>query len=411
MSRRFAREQCIAFLSALALAGCADGDSGAGRTQNAPIVRTGGAGAGTAGSGGSGDFGNGMPRAGSPAVMMQPPMQTPGAAGGVLEPVTIDQCAARQSAGLDPATVQKLMAGGAPGNLRMLYPYDGTVFPRGLLAPLLMWDGGSGDAEAVYVHIKASKFEYKGCLKPSAAGQLQLPQDVWDTAGEQTQGPGDPFVVELTLLAGGTVERSRAAAARDRAGDDQGLDLLQQLQLALPAAPGDPMQGAQPAPGVPAIPGVPGLPGVGGSVLRIPPGGTAERFVSIECNGCHSVSANGTRLAQPDDPHRRRARTALAPDTPANPPRDGAGAARCVRRAVSGRLGLPRDLDDDRVARSSADASIGAEPAATLFETDTGAERRQLRHPRGRADADVLARRNAARRSTTSRPARRTASR
>jgi len=44
--------------------------------------------------------------------------------------------------------VKKLIAGGAPGGMNWLYPYDGTVFARGML---LMWDGGVADV--VYLHI------------------------------------------------------------------------------------------------------------------------------------------------------------------------------------------------------------------------------------------------------------------
>src|SRR5262245_24823040 len=87
--------------------------------------------AGTGGDGqaGAADFGNGGPLAGSPAmppVMQRPP--TPGAAGGQLEPVNIDQCLPTNPAGLGEADVQKLMAGsGDAGGMRFLYPYDGTV--------------------------------------------------------------------------------------------------------------------------------------------------------------------------------------------------------------------------------------------------------------------------------------------
>ena len=66
-----------------------------------------------------------------------------------------------------------------PAMLEMLYSVRRhNPFPRGMISPLLMWSGGMADA--VYVHIKSKAFEYRGCLKPTAAGQLQLPQDVWD---------------------------------------------------------------------------------------------------------------------------------------------------------------------------------------------------------------------------------------
>ena len=262
MSTGFVREHCIAFLSALALAGCADGDRGASRTLSTPAVR-------------SGRYGRRRPfgkrrlrrlrqrhparrfaRGGDDAASDADARRS----GRVLEPVTIDQRAATNPAGLDTATVQKLKAGGAPGNLRVLYPYDGTVFPRGLLAPPWMWDGGSGEAEAVYVHIKASKFEYQGCLKPTAPGQLQLPKDVWDTAGKQTQGPGDPFVIQLSTLAAGAVSGPAQHALVIAQATIKGSIFYNSYSSVLPAARVTRCTGAQPIPGVPAIPGVPGLP-------------------------------------------------------------------------------------------------------------------------------------------------------
>ena len=46
----------------------------------------------------------------------------------------------------DKAILDKLKAGGRSDGMRFLYPYAGTVFPRGLGAPLMMWDGAPGQA-------------------------------------------------------------------------------------------------------------------------------------------------------------------------------------------------------------------------------------------------------------------------
>ena len=84
------------------------------------------------------------------------------------DPIAIDLCTAANAAGLADAALQRLQAGGGPG-AKWLYPYDGTVFPRGLGAPLLMWDG---PADAIYVHITATGFDYKACVKPTMNGQF-----------------------------------------------------------------------------------------------------------------------------------------------------------------------------------------------------------------------------------------------
>jgi hypothetical protein len=47
------------------------------------------------------------------------------------EPISIDDCGASNPAGLSATNAQKLRAAAAPGMLKLLYPYDGTVFPGG----------------------------------------------------------------------------------------------------------------------------------------------------------------------------------------------------------------------------------------------------------------------------------------
>lgn len=203
-------------------------------------------------------------------------------------PVSIDACLPTNAAGADAATVQKLESGsGGSGDLELLNPYDGTVFPRGLIAPLLMWRGG-GTADVVYVHVKSSAFEYKGCSKPSAPGQLQIPQDVWDQAAAHTGGPSDPFTVELTTSSGGTVTGP----------------VSEKIVIAQATLKGSIFYNSYSSLLVtPAVPSVGIFTGGSGAVLRIVPGKKAEPFLGqTTCTGCHSVSANGTRLVANDNP-------------------------------------------------------------------------------------------------------------
>src|SRR5436305_924911 len=54
--------------------------------------------------------------------------------------------------------------------LAFLYPYDKTVFPRGILAPLLQWDPDGHAFDALYIHISEKAFDYKGYFqKPAGA--------------------------------------------------------------------------------------------------------------------------------------------------------------------------------------------------------------------------------------------------
>jgi hypothetical protein len=60
---------------------------------------------------------------------------------------------------VDAATMAALKgASTKDGTIQWAYPYDGTVFPRGLNAPLLQWNNGLA-ADVYYVHVKSAGFE------------------------------------------------------------------------------------------------------------------------------------------------------------------------------------------------------------------------------------------------------------
>ena len=98
-------------------------------------------------------------------------------------------------------------------------------------------------------------------------------------------------------------------------------------------------------------------------------------FESTGCNGCHSVSANGSRLISqviPGTANAYRARAEHAGESAG----DGDQYTRRVRRAVSGWLGVPRDVDGDR--RRAHDVGVdgwdifGGSTDAALYKTDDG---------------------------------------
>ncbi len=116
----------------------------------------------------------------------------------------------------DPATLTALGSptGSAQSQgLTFLYPYDKTVWPRGMLAPLLMWSWMPGDADAIKIDLKSTSgtFSWSGTFaRPAILMQTggnfirhPIPQDVWTAATNTVSGPSDQLTVSITLAKGG----------------------------------------------------------------------------------------------------------------------------------------------------------------------------------------------------------------
>ncbi|HEX7480963.1 MAG TPA: hypothetical protein VF331_24385 [Polyangiales bacterium] len=265
---------------AVMLAACS-ASGGARKAGNQQPSAGTGADSGSAGASGGNGFGNSDGRVGPTLPVLDGGTPKP-PTGKHIEPITIDECGANNPAGLSPADVKTLKAASGAGSLRYLYPYDGTVFPRGLLAPTWMWDGaGTAATDAVYLHIKSQAFEYFGCLKPTAAGQLQLDQALWNQASERTYGTSDPYTVELRVLSAGTATGPAVQKIVIAQASIKGSIYYNSYTSKLAGGAG---QGQSP-----------------GIVLRIPPAGKVETFITSECNGCHSVSADGSRMIDQTD--------------------------------------------------------------------------------------------------------------
>ncbi len=92
----------------------------------------------------------------------------------------------------------------ADTGLSWLYPYDKTVWPQGLLAPLLQWAPGAvGAYDAVYIHLQEKGFDYKGFFSAPATPFINHPilQQVWDTLSYSNQGGA--VTVSLVFSSGG----------------------------------------------------------------------------------------------------------------------------------------------------------------------------------------------------------------
>ncbi|MFO0678958.1 MAG: hypothetical protein U0169_20690 [Polyangiaceae bacterium] len=163
-----------------------------------------------------------------------------------------------------------LVAGGAgDANFKWLYPYDKTVFARGLLSPSLQF---AGSADAVRVKITLPAFEYEGFYGPSDPIRVALPQTVWDTA-TKSAGPSDALAVEVTKIKGTSVAGPVTETWKVAQGNLRGTLYYNSYD--------SPLAG-------------------GGAVLRLKPGETAPTVLmggSSGCVVCHSVSANGNVMA------------------------------------------------------------------------------------------------------------------
>jgi hypothetical protein len=93
-------------------------------------------------------------------------------------------------------------AGSADAGFRWLYPYDKTIFPRGLSAPNLQFGGGAADA--FYVKIAFGDFEYKGFFGASSPARIDLPPAVWKGL-TTSAGGADTVSVQVTKIADGAV--------------------------------------------------------------------------------------------------------------------------------------------------------------------------------------------------------------
>ena len=172
---------------------------------------------------------------------------------------------------LDAQLKDDLVTGGQGGahglgpdaDFRFLYPYDKTVFPRGLAAPLLQLGGVTADA--TYVKISVGGFSYEAFAASAAATQVSLPEAVW-------RG------VTLSAAAGEWVD---VAVSKASGGDITG-PVSERWLIAPGSLKGFVYYNTYRSK----------LAGNNGAVMRIKPGENATVLQS-GCTVCHGVSAHG----------------------------------------------------------------------------------------------------------------------
>jgi hypothetical protein len=222
---------------------------------------------------------------GDPVYVPNPPPPGPGGYGGV----------GGNGPGAPPTASQITTLGGNPtadSSVSLLYPYDGTVWPQALLAPLLQWDPGSHSFDSVYVHIQEKYFEYKGYFAANATPfvNVPIPQAAWTAMGYSNGG--EPVTVTLVFGQGGTAYGPYTQTWKVAQGALQGTIYYNSYGTSLVLNSDTPdYYGKQ----------------YGAGTLAIAPGSPAPTLVAgvasvnasgdgTGCRVCHTASADGTTL-------------------------------------------------------------------------------------------------------------------
>jgi hypothetical protein len=172
--------------------------------------------------------------------------------------------------GLSDNVQEDLLGGGSnDSKFRWLYPYDGTVFPRGVLAPSLQLDGAA--AQATYLEITAPHYSYKQFAGASNPTRIALSEDVWRGLS-LTVTPKDAATVRVTKQSGGEVTGPAESSWRFASADLTGIVYYSTYNYKSEEGESN------------------------GAIMRIRPGKQAE-LVESGCTVCHTVSAHGNVLA------------------------------------------------------------------------------------------------------------------
>jgi hypothetical protein len=152
--------------------------------------------------------------------------------------------------------------------MTLLYPYDKTVFPRGLHGPIIQWNGG-GAGNIYQVHAVSPTFEFTGwgtVDPPSRYDFPTMPADIWAKLSGSTDGD---ITVSVQRYDGFKVYQPKQETWRIAPGNLAGTIYYWEVN--------------------------------NGNVVRLKPGDTApENFLQKPpghtCVACHSVSKNGSTL-------------------------------------------------------------------------------------------------------------------
>ncbi len=222
--------------------------------------------------------------------------------GGREATATLNIVVAQRNLGsVSPAVASALdNAGATPSDsavTSLLYPYDKTVFPLGLTAPLVMWTAPTGPSHASDVYrlqLKEKAYSYDVYSPtplpatspgPSAA-QWGIDQAAWDRVTASNGGASDPLQVVLSRYDSATMTAAASAAISWTIAPASLRGAIYYWTASKSTSDG-------------------GAAVTVGHITRMAPGTGAQpvQLNSGKCMGCHAVSADGTTLvAAIDDP-------------------------------------------------------------------------------------------------------------
>ncbi len=103
-----------------------------------------------------------------------------------------------ENTGAASPTQQGLLTGATAPDAAVAwaYPYDGTVFPRGLAGPLLQWNNG-GAADLYYVHVKSATFDLESFTTAPPPSRYAFAPGTWDKFASSSSGAVTLFVSRL----------------------------------------------------------------------------------------------------------------------------------------------------------------------------------------------------------------------
>ncbi len=180
--------------------------------------------------------------------------------------------------------------GTADASFEWVYPYNGTVFARGLVAPTLQFGAGASDAE--YVHMTSKSLDYQGYFAVGAQQGLNVPlsQKSWD-AITHAVGATDILKVSVTKVSGAAVTGPITESWTMAQGSLRGTIYYETYDSTILGG------GGSDAGGLGAILGAVLAEAGGIGIMRIQPGATQPTPLKTGCgNVCHAASADGSTL-------------------------------------------------------------------------------------------------------------------